>query len=205
MQIDQKMFIQSVNRDHHDFDKLFKIRPIIKILKNSFRDYYNFGQNVSVDKAMVKGKGWNPLKQYMPMKPVKRGSKLWCIGCSCYANLWDFQIYTGKVKHSLEKKFSHRVVCDLCHPALDNRGHVVYIDNFFTVKRFDNELELVEDFKYLGVIFSSRMTWSNHIYELSAEINKHFGLLKWVKHLLRFDQLLYLNTLVLLFDYGDMV
>ena len=132
---------KALNRTHPDFDKLFKIRPLIKILKKSFQDNYNLGQNVSVDEAMVKGKGRNPLKQYMPMKPVKRGSKLWCMGCSCCAYLWDFQIYTGKEKNSVEKNLSSRVVCDLCHPALDNRGHVVYIDNFFTSLALCKKLE----------------------------------------------------------------
>lgn len=81
---------------------------------------------------MVKGKGRNPIKQYMPAKPIKRGSKLWCLGCSCCAYLWDFQIYAGKKARATEDGLSSRVVLDLCHPLLDNRNHVVYMDNFFS-------------------------------------------------------------------------
>ena len=49
-----------------DFDKLYKVRPIMDIMGRSFKN------NFSVDEAMVKGKGRNPLKQYMPAKPIKR-------------------------------------------------------------------------------------------------------------------------------------
>ena len=80
----------------------------------------------------MKGKGRNPVKQYMPAKPIKRGSKLWCIGCSCSAYLWDFQLYAGKEGNASEGGLSTRVVCDLCHPLLDNQHHVVYMDNFFS-------------------------------------------------------------------------
>ena len=64
--------------------------------------------------------------------------------------------------------------------------HAIYI----TVEVFNDELELVEDFRYVGVIFSSHATWSDHIDQLSAKINKLLGLLKRVKHLLpRFARL----------------
>ena len=62
---------KAVDRSLPGFDKLYKIRPMISILKNSFQENYNLGQNVSVDDAMVKGKGRNPVKQYMLMKPIK--------------------------------------------------------------------------------------------------------------------------------------
>ena len=73
-----------VDRNHQDYDK------------PSFQNNYSLGQNVSMDEAMVKGKGHNPVKQYMPMKPIKQGEKLWCIGCSCCAYLRDFQLSASK-------------------------------------------------------------------------------------------------------------
>lgn len=94
---------KSVDRDHQDYDKLYKIHPMMTILKQSFQINYSLGQNVSVDKAMVKGKGHNPVKQYTPKKPIKWGSKLWCIGCSCCAYVWDFQLYAGKEKGTAEQ------------------------------------------------------------------------------------------------------
>ena len=79
--------------------------------------------------------------------------------------------------------------------------------NSISVHVYNSVVEGVEDFKYLGVTFSSDMTWSDHIDHLSAKINKRLGLLKRIKHLLpRFARLLYYNSLVLpLFDYGDII
>ena len=83
-------------RSAWDVDKLYKVRPTMDILTRSFKDNFSLSHNVSVDEAMVKGKGRNPIKQYMPAKPSKRESKLHCLGCSYYAYLWDFQINAGK-------------------------------------------------------------------------------------------------------------
>ena len=43
----------------------------MKILGKSFKENFNLGQNVSVDEAMVKGKGHTPVKQYMPANQSK--------------------------------------------------------------------------------------------------------------------------------------
>lgn len=69
-------------------DKLWKLRPFLNDLCNNFRDHFHIGQNVSTDELMVKGNGHNPHKQYMPAKPVKRGPKIWELGCSdCCSSL----------------------------------------------------------------------------------------------------------------------
>lgn len=112
-------------------DKLFKLRPFLQALRTSFREYFYIGQNVSVDEHMVKGKGRNPNKQYMPAKPVKRGTKIWELGCSDCSYLYDFQIYTGAAAGG-EQGLSYRVVMDLVNPNLGPENHVLYIDNFFT-------------------------------------------------------------------------
>ena len=59
-----------------DFDKLYKIRPFLDDLKTNFKVQYNPHREQAVDEAMVKYKGRTSLKQYMPMKPIKRGIKL---------------------------------------------------------------------------------------------------------------------------------
>lgn len=82
---------------------------------------------------MVKGKVKNPVKQYLPMKPIKRGSKVWALGCSCCGYMFDIymQVYCGKVANTVEHGLVFRVVTDLCKPHLPNgNNHVVYVDNF---------------------------------------------------------------------------
>lgn len=58
------------------FDKLSKIRPIMDILNQSFKNNCTESQNQSIDESMVKFKGRSSMKQYMPKKPIKRGYKI---------------------------------------------------------------------------------------------------------------------------------
>ena len=104
---------------------------MINVMREKFKQAYNLGQKVCVDEHMVKGKGKNPFKQYLPMKPIKRGTKIWELACSCCGYLYDFQVYTGKSGGNSERGLAHRVVTDLVMQLRDKET-VVYIDNFFT-------------------------------------------------------------------------
>ena len=59
------------------YDKIWKIKPMFVELVPSFQDHFHIGQNVPVDEIMIKRKGKSPIKQYLPMKPIKSGSKIW--------------------------------------------------------------------------------------------------------------------------------
>ena len=58
------------------YDKLGKIKPIITALSERFRGVYEPGKNISIDEAMIRFKGRSTIKQYLPMKPIKRGIKV---------------------------------------------------------------------------------------------------------------------------------
>ncbi|XP_064635786.1 piggyBac transposable element-derived protein 3-like [Lineus longissimus] len=121
----------AVPRDDPNYDKLYKLRPLLNTLQTTFRQYFEPGQNCAVDEHMVKGKGRYPCKQYMPAKPIKRGTKIWELGCSCCAYIYAFQIYTG-AEGNREHGLSHRVVMDLARTLNPMQNHVIYIDNFFS-------------------------------------------------------------------------
>ena len=57
------------------YDKLGKITPIITALLERFRAVYEPGKNISIDEAMIRFKGRSTIKQYLPMKPIKRELK----------------------------------------------------------------------------------------------------------------------------------
>lgn len=132
-------------RNEPGYDKIWKLRPLFKKLVDSFQEKFYIGQNVSVDEMMVKGKGKNPLKQYLPLKPIKRGSKVWALGCSCCSYIYDMQVYCGKVDAgTVEHGLAFRVVTDLCEPHLAaGNNHVLYVDNFFTSIPLSRHLESV--------------------------------------------------------------
>lgn len=55
--------------------QLCKVRSTMKILKNSLLAVSNPRGNLSVDESMVASSGKKRLKQYMPLKPIKKVKK----------------------------------------------------------------------------------------------------------------------------------
>ncbi|XP_056449916.1 uncharacterized protein LOC130385437 [Gadus chalcogrammus] len=58
-------------------DKLWKICRFMDLLLHQFQALYEVTGFVSVDESMVKYKGRLAFRQYLPMKPVKWGIKVW--------------------------------------------------------------------------------------------------------------------------------
>ncbi|XP_058793962.1 piggyBac transposable element-derived protein 3-like [Phymastichus coffea] len=116
-------------RTEPNYDKLYKLRPMIDKLNENFKKYMTPSKYQSIDESMIKFKGCSSLKQYMPQKPIKRGYKCWvCADESGY--ICEFQIYTGK-KESTEKDLGPRVVKELTRELVGDNHHV-YFDNYFT-------------------------------------------------------------------------
>lgn len=119
--------------NHAKHDKLHKIRPIICKLKENCDKCYTSSSFVSVDESMIPFKGRSSLKQYMPLKPVKRGYKVWCLADAKTGYIMNFDIYTGKnhCPHSTEDTLGERVVIKLVE-NMHNSNNTVTFDNFFT-------------------------------------------------------------------------
>lgn len=84
----------------------------------------------------------------MPKKPQKWGLKIWCLADSVTQYVSNFDVYCGASMESLddpsskngEAKQGQKVVESLVC-GLENRGHVVVIDNFFSSVEFFRDLE----------------------------------------------------------------
>lgn len=87
---------------------------------------------------MIKFQGRSSLKQYMPLKPTKRGIKVWVAADSTNGYFSRFEIYTGKNGNNTEHGLGARVVKTLTSD-LKGQFHHVYFDNPFT------SLSLLED------------------------------------------------------------
>ena len=112
------------------YDRLYKIRPILDTICQKCKSLYNPGKQISVDEAMVKFKGRSSIKQYQPLKPIKRGFKVWCRADSQNGYVSNFVVYTGKADGPV-RNLGHKVVMEVCRDNL-NKGHEVYFDNFFS-------------------------------------------------------------------------
>ena len=117
-------------RESPSYDKLGKVRPLIDHFTNKFKEVYMPHKEVAVDEAMIKITGHSSFKQYLPMKPIKRGIKVWVLGDSSNRYFCNFQVYTGKVNNTTEKGLGARVVKDLTSD-LKGKYHR-FFDNYFT-------------------------------------------------------------------------
>ena len=57
---------------------------------------YDPSQNISIDESMVCFKGRSTMKLYLPMKPIKRGFKIWCSSRSSCGYLLKFRCTAGR-------------------------------------------------------------------------------------------------------------
>jgi hypothetical protein len=118
---------------HDNKDKIYKIRPMVSTLNTRFRKCYGNTRRTSIDESMILFKGRSSLKQYIPMKPIKREYKLW-YQADQNAYISDFEIYEGK-NEKIEEEFrefglGERVVLSLTKPDW-NQHKIVYADNYF--------------------------------------------------------------------------
>ena len=130
-----------------EFDRLHKLRPLLTKVQANFLDQYNPHREVSIDEAMVGFKGRSSLKQYMPMKPTKRGYKIWCLCDSHNGFMSNFEVYTGASGTSVrdEGGLGPSVVKRLIDPFKD-KGHFAFYDNFFTTVDLAKELLAINTF-----------------------------------------------------------
>lgn len=126
-------------------DKLYKIRPLITTLNENFQKLRLPDQFQSIDESMVRFKGRSSLKQYNPMKPVKRGYKLWC-RADMSGYMYEFDVYQGKTSDSGKEKFGlGGSVVQKLTSCLHHNNYIVVMDNYFS------SVDLFEYLKAHGV------------------------------------------------------
>lgn len=118
-------------RGQAHYDRLYKVRPILDHVTDTFLTRFNLSRDVSVDEAMVRYTGRLSFKQYMPAKPIKRGMKIWM---ACNANsgyLSRFEVYLRRQGNQTEHGLGHNVVTKLTD-NLHNSHRRIFFDNYFT-------------------------------------------------------------------------
>jgi len=124
------------------YDRLGKVRPVLDHLQSRFSAVFTPAQDLAIDEAMIKFQGRSSMKQYMPMKPTKRGIKVWVLADSTNGYFSRLEVYTGKKGNRTEHNLGSRVVKELTSD-FQNKWHHVFFDNFFTSKALLCDLEAV--------------------------------------------------------------
>lgn len=118
------------DRTSPEYDRAYKIRPVMNHFNISFQKAMNNTKSQSIDEHMIKFKGHNIMKQYVKNKPVKWGFKLWCRADSQTGYLYEFDLYTGRKNSGPEIGLGESVVMQLTK-CIQGLGCEIYIDSFF--------------------------------------------------------------------------
>ncbi|XP_071996640.1 piggyBac transposable element-derived protein 4-like [Engystomops pustulosus] len=118
-------------------DRLFKIRPLLTFLEESFKSAYIPEKNVAVDESLMSYKGRLSFRQFIPSKRAKYGIKVYKLCESGTGYTFAFRVYEGKDRDinppgcPSDIGCSGKIVWDLMRPLL-NKGYHLYTNNFYT-------------------------------------------------------------------------
>lgn len=118
--------------------KTYYMDDIVECLKKRFQQAREDSPYQSIDESMTKFKGRSSLKQYMPLKPTKRGIKMW-LRCDAETGYtYDFNIYRGREEENQGLPLGERVVMALAE-TIKKDNVTLCFDRFFTsVKMLEN-------------------------------------------------------------------
>lgn len=111
-----------------------KIRPLMNLVNQRFRQWGIFHRELSIDEAMIKYFGHHSAKQFIKGKPVRFGYKNWML-CSSNGYCYAFDTYCGaknKDKSSTSMPLGSRVVLDLLEVIAIPSDHIIFFDNYFS-------------------------------------------------------------------------
>lgn len=115
-------------------DPLYKIRPIINHFKERIRELFYPFQDICIDESLILWKGRLYFKQYIPSKRKRFGIKLF-VACDVETGfIIEFIVYTGAntdLVHNELVGMTGSVVTTMLENYY-NRGHILYIDNWYT-------------------------------------------------------------------------
>ena len=112
--IRQYLCLNMLPQDEPAYDKLFKMRPLLDRLASTFCKECQPSKFISIDEGMVKYKGRLGFQQYLLMKPMKWGIKVWVRANAINGFVSTMQVYMGKKDASQpEHSLGRYVVCNL--------------------------------------------------------------------------------------------
>jgi hypothetical protein len=118
------------NKYHSNPDRLFKLKPLLDLLKARFSSVYIPGAVVTIDETMIPWRGRLSFKQYIPGKAHKYGVKMYKLAAT-NGYTWNYLIYTGQQDPMAGLGHAETIVMNLLD-GLSGCYRTVVADNFFT-------------------------------------------------------------------------
>jgi hypothetical protein len=126
-----------------------------------YAKYWQPEQNLTVDEMMVRYMGnRSPIRQYLKNKPCRYGLKCWALANAKSKFVQKLKVYCGK-EGSLNAKdealVGYKVVMRLLE-GLEDKGHIVTCDNFFTSPKLFWDL-MLKGIGATGTTKTNRKGW----------------------------------------------
>ena len=118
----------------NDKTRLYKIQPVVDVLRKKFRFCTYPTKNLCIDESLMLWKGRLIFKVYIPSKRNRFGIKFFLLVDCASKIVLDFIIYTGhesQIKMNNEVGISGSIVMTMMAPFL-NKGHNLYVDNWYS-------------------------------------------------------------------------
>ena len=154
-------------KEDPDYDPLFKVKPLLKLVTKQNRALYNPGQDISVDEAMIKFNGRLSFKQYVKGKPNPWGIKVWCACDSRTGCLLEFDVYLGRITDPMPHGVGHHVVTKLTSRFLE-KGYHMYNDSYFSSVKLAKDLEAHKTYS-CATIHANRQGWPADLGKLAVK------------------------------------
>jgi hypothetical protein len=139
---------------HHADDRLYKITPLLNVLRESFQSKVVPGEYLCIDETLVPFKGRLKFKQYISNKRHKFGIKLFKL-CLKGGYLYDLKVYCGQENDKERSEtVPTKVVMNLVQQLL-GKGRTLCTDNYYTSVELAHKL-LDEKTYLLGTLRSNR-------------------------------------------------
>jgi hypothetical protein len=84
------------DRNDPNRDRLYKLRPILDLLFDTFQAIYMPSENIAIDESLLLWKGRLVFRQYIPLKPARFGIKIYLLCESSSGCTFRFRVYTGR-------------------------------------------------------------------------------------------------------------
>ena len=111
-------------------NKMWKVQNVLDYLNKRFRAAYCPRRELSIDETMLKFKGRLSIKQYIKIKPIKWGIKIFTLAEAKTGYVLNLLPYAGKREDTGVGKTTQTVL-DVGKHYL-NKGHQYFTDNYYT-------------------------------------------------------------------------
>ena len=161
------------NKYHSNQDRLFKLKPLLDLLKARFSSVHIPGAVVTIDETMIPWRGRLSFKQYIPGKAHKYGINMYKLAAT-NGYTWSYLIYTGEQDPMAGLGHAETVVVNLLD-GLSECYRTVVADNFFTSISLAKSL-LAHDTYLIGTLRRNRATSGKEVLQRKLKRGEAYGL-----------------------------